>query len=103
MDRQRATSARLAKAIWDMPAGLTNRTVGGARMRDIVGTLCRVHGEHQRLLEYARIRRWIDGIGIARRIDGPQHDGYGIGRILLERAGGNLDAMIIDHVDQAAH
>jgi hypothetical protein len=43
-------------------------------------------------------RQWIDGIGLGPA--GPQREGYEIARILLERAGGNLNAKIIDHIDR---
>jgi hypothetical protein len=46
------------------------------------------------------IGQWVEGIGCTQHP--PQRDGSEIGRILLERAGGDVTAMILAHVDRPA-
>jgi hypothetical protein len=79
----------------------TELPVGGAQLPYIVKAPTRKTASASSTLGTPRSAiGWVDGIGFARAIDGQQHHGYEIGRILLYRAGGDLDAKIIDHIDQ---
>jgi hypothetical protein len=74
----------MAEAVWNEPAELTEFRVGGTALPDVVD----LPDGRKVALQYATVGGWIDG-------GGDQE----VGRILLERAGGDLGAKIIDHVD----
>jgi len=88
-----------AAEIWNEPPELTEFRVGGAQLPAIVKTPDPQHGERQFALEFATIGQWCAGIGFVGGREWPQCHGHEIGRLLLERAGGDLAARIIDHVD----
>jgi hypothetical protein len=72
-----------------VPAKMTELRVGGVRLPDGV----KLRGDQQVVaLRHALVADWLDGLGVA-------NEGYEIGRILLARAGGDLEARVIDLVD----
>jgi hypothetical protein len=82
----RAWLAAIADAVWNEPAQLTEFRVGGARLPKFVN----LPDGRKVALRWATLGQWIEG---------PGREGDQIGRILLERAGGDLAAKIIDHLD----
>jgi hypothetical protein len=91
--------SRLWNEAWNKPPKQSKHCVGGQRLPAIVKAPDPEHGERQWLLEYASIGNWIAGIGFDRSWS-VQYEGHEIGRILLERAGNDLGAKILDHVDK---
>jgi hypothetical protein len=82
--------------VWNEPAELTQHRVGGVQLPEIIdipGTRSdRLDADGRKvLLEFATVGQWLAG---------PQPGGQEIGRILLERCGGDLTARILDHVDR---
>lgn len=69
----------LCDAAWNAPAELTELRVGGQQLLEHVN----LANGNKFALRFASIGHWIDGIGYP--IEGPQREGYEIGRILLDR------------------
>jgi hypothetical protein len=84
-----AAAAAAVDEIWNEPAELTEHRVGGAQLPEILD----LPGDRKIFLDFATVGQWLAG---------PQPGGPEIGRILLERSGGDLAARILDHVDQEA-
>jgi hypothetical protein len=87
----------LAMQAWNSPCDLSDYRVGGVRLPSV---LSRSLDDWKVGTQFAMVGQFARCVGSAQNCPGfDDHDMAAIAMTLLERAGGNRDAKIIDHLD----